>query len=296
MAREFNDSTSNYLKVSTPAISTGPCTLFCWAKRDTTDDAEALITVTETGAGPGLLKLEATVSNLLFASHAQDGGSGSSALNTGFTSGSWHACCGVFHSTTSRYAWVDGSAGSQDTNSRTWPTGLAATLVGATETASIGDPFDGQIAEVGIWDVALTDAEVVSLSAGMCPMMVRPQSLVAYWPLHAGSGAGNEFDWVGGLTLTETGTVTAAEHPPRIIYPHDQVGAIRIPWFFEPDWVGENPMREFSSVPKAENPPRLVYPQTNVEPVTPSTFQIYEDWVGNFPLRKRGSVLKKPHP
>ncbi len=43
--------------------------------------------------------------------------------------------------------------------------------------------FDGRIAEVAIWDVILTADEAAILSKGYSPLFVRPQNLVAYWPL-----------------------------------------------------------------------------------------------------------------
>jgi hypothetical protein len=84
--------------------------------------------------------------------------------------------------------------------------------------------------------------------------MVRPDSLVSYWPFFQGSGAADEGDWVGGFTLTENSVITATAHPPRIIYPHVQEPPISAFWPMEPDWVGENPMRIFGTVNKAEHP------------------------------------------
>ena len=53
-----------------------------------------------------------------------------------------------------------------------------------------------------------------SLAAGVCPLLVRPTSLVFYAPLVRTLTQ----DIRGGLTLTNTNTVTVGDHP-RIIYP-----------------------------------------------------------------------------
>jgi hypothetical protein len=66
----------------------------------------------------------------------------------------------------------------------------------------------GQIAEVGIWNVALTDAEIASLADGMTCDKVRPQSLVFYAPL-----VRDLQDVRGGLTITNNNTATVAVHP-----------------------------------------------------------------------------------
>jgi hypothetical protein len=43
--------------------------------------------------------------------------------------------------------------------------------------------FSGDIAEVGIWNIDLTAAEVASLAKGVSPALIRPQNHVAYLPL-----------------------------------------------------------------------------------------------------------------
>ena len=66
---------------------------------------------------------------------------------------------------------------------------------------------DGKLAEVGIWNVALTAAEIASLAKGMTCDKVRPQSLVFYAPL-----VRNLQDVRGGLTITNNNTATVATH------------------------------------------------------------------------------------
>lgn len=63
-------------------------------------------------------------------------------------------------------------------------------------------------AEVGIWNVALTAAEVASLAKGMTCDKIRPQNLVFYAPL-----VRDLQDTKGGLTITNNNTATVANHP-----------------------------------------------------------------------------------
>lgn len=72
--------------------------------------------------------------------------------------------------------------------------------------------FDGRIAEVGIWNAALTAAEIASLAKGMTCDKVRPQNLVFYAPL-----VRDLIDQKGGLTITNNNGATVANHPR--IYP-----------------------------------------------------------------------------
>lgn len=51
--------------------------------------------------------------------------------------------------------------------------------------------MEGDISEVGYWNVALTDADVAVLAKGVSPLLVRPEGLVAYWSLAAIKGKGD---------------------------------------------------------------------------------------------------------
>ena len=68
--------------------------------------------------------------------------------------------------------------------------------------------MNGLIAEVGIWNVALTADEIASLADGMTCDKVRPQSLVFYAPL-----VRELQDVKGGLTITNNNGATVANHP-----------------------------------------------------------------------------------
>jgi len=72
--------------------------------------------------------------------------------------------------------------------------------------------MNGLIAEVGIWNVALTVAEIASLAKGITCDKVRPQSLVFYAPL-----VRDLSDQKGGRAITNNNGATVANHPR--IYP-----------------------------------------------------------------------------
>jgi hypothetical protein len=125
---------------------------------------------------------------------------------TGCTSGVWHHACGVHTSLSSRTIYLDG--GSSATNTATLTTsGIDSLYIASFEPGSSSD-LDGQIAEVGIWSVALTAAEIASLAKGMTCDKVRPQSLVFYAPL-----VRDLIDAKGGLTITNNNGATVAAHP-----------------------------------------------------------------------------------
>jgi len=85
--------------------------------------------------------------------------------------------------------------------------------------------MDGCWAETAIWTVKLTDAEVVEYQAGICPLLIRPQSLLFYDPAISGERP----DQIEGIVPSVTGSLTEIPHPPGIIYPAK-------PWV--PAWYG----------------------------------------------------------
>lgn len=85
------------------------------------------------------------------------------------------------------------------------------TIGGFLYSGSSAQSFNGTIAEAGIWNVALTDAEIASLAAGFTPGQVRPQSLTFYAPLLR-----DLIDVRGGRTITNINSATVATHP-RVI-------------------------------------------------------------------------------
>lgn len=149
--------------------------------------------------------------------YAQDPSlSGQSVTPNATTAGVWAHCAGVWASSTSRTAYLDGVAGPTDTT--TVAPGHNAVALGYNKGAA-GFYFNGAIAEVGLWSAALTVEELAALAKGISPLLIRPAALVAYWPL-SGTGAIERDYWRDrdDLTAAGTGTPAIADHP-RILRP-----------------------------------------------------------------------------
>lgn len=185
MAREFDDNQANYLTTEA-VVSSGPVTFACWAWLHDGVGTDTLISITDSGASGAIVLRHST--STLEVKVTTDGNSTALATSASIRGSEWAHCCGVFASTASRTCYTNGVAGIEDTNIRAWPTGLDNTSLGITFEEVVDDEMDGLMAEVGIWNAALSDAEVASLAAGMSPLMVRPQSLVGYWPLNGRYG------------------------------------------------------------------------------------------------------------
>jgi len=143
------------------------------------------------------------------------GGSGFTEAETSatYSTSTWQHAGAVFTSTTSRTAYLNGANAVNDTTSLVAPSGVNRITVGRVPTSGFGNMFGG-IAEVAIWNVALTAAEMLVLNpaSGMfvSPLAVRPSGLVFYSRLMG--QASPEIDRMRGLNLTVNSGVRF-DHP-----------------------------------------------------------------------------------
>jgi hypothetical protein len=185
-----------------------PATIACWVKFDTAGTGNwAVVSIGESANPSHRLVMLRTTSQIA----AQSVGSAdvrAATLTGTITTNTLYHVATVFSSTTLRDVYLDGVAGVTNTQTSTVNT-LNELLVGARRSgASAGLFHDGIVAELGIWNVALTAAEIASLADGMTCDKVRPQSLVFYAPL-----VRDLQDVRGGLTITNNGGATVANHP-----------------------------------------------------------------------------------
>lgn len=137
----------------------------------------------------------------------------------GFSTGAWNHCYGEYSGTTWKVVANNGTPGT------------SVDAVGPrdnNETCAIGAQFqagptyanwfNGAIAELGVWNRALNAGEILALSKGIAPPVLR-QGLVMYTPLVRDlvSPAGG-----GGWTLTVSGS------PPTVV-PHVRVLNVKRP-------------------------------------------------------------------
>lgn len=209
MAYEFNGTTQYLSVASNPA--TLPFTLYgkaitTSATADATILALGLSSVTNGGTyriyfnGSGASDPVAMqISNASFAYQANSSSS--------FSTSVWQDVVGSAVATNSRTVWLNGANKGTQTDNATEQT-RDRIGIGALVRSNVIGYLPGQAAEIAIWEVALTDAEVTSLSKGFKPHRVRPQSLIFYAPL-----VRNIQDVSGALAITNNNTATVANHP-----------------------------------------------------------------------------------
>lgn len=154
--------------------------------------------------------------------------------NTEVTTGSWHHFGGVLDFAndliTPYYEGVAENSGAVTFGNSTYTHGSTSSTdgigKGVGDTILITDvQWDGRIAEVAVWAGDIGASGYAMLNKGFSPLLVRPDLLVAYWPLMGRYSP--EIDLISGENATINGTIAQADHQ-RIIYP-TRPQAINVP-------------------------------------------------------------------
>ena len=208
MAQAFNGS-NQYLSTASSPVLNVPITLAFWARTSASANNTA-VAVGESGGGTHRQQIQFYTG---LVSAATVGSAGASFANSSVnpTSNQWAHAVGVFSAVNSRLIYFNGANTGNNTVSNS-TNNANAIYIGARNSNGVGLYFSGDIAEVGVWNVALTAAEIASLAKGMTCDKIRPQSLVFYAPL-----VRDLQDVKGGLTITNNNAATVAAHPR--IYP-----------------------------------------------------------------------------
>ena len=212
MALEFIDGSSEYLSNANAILTNEPMTMACWFNADTTTTGYTIISIGDTTDSNSYWNMNLSASGEVSAAKLENVGFnyGESLTTTTFSAGVWHHACATFTSDTLRTSYLDGGGKGTNTTNVVDPSPVLSTFIGAIADATPSVYMDGEIAEVAIWDVALSDDQVAMLAIGYSPLLVSARNLVAYWPLIGRDSP--EIDRIGGFNMTLNGTPTADPH------------------------------------------------------------------------------------
>ena len=213
MAYEFTAASSQYLSASVAPVTTYPLTLAAWIYPTSTASPTAIVSIENTSTGHRFILQQNVVNgNHIQATAVDATAAAGRSVTSGLATNAWQHAAGTFSTNNSDNwtAYLNGSSANQSASASETraPSTVNSAKIGARTGASLGLYFAGLIAEVGIWNVALTQPEIASLAKGMTCDKVRPQSLVFYAPL-----VRDLQDVRGGLTITNNNTATVANHP-----------------------------------------------------------------------------------
>lgn len=211
MAYDF-DGIDDYIEATSAVVTVVPVTMACWVNPDNvTTNFTPLALSADTGTERLMLQLAGALSGDPVRAVTQGGGVAAVvATAAAFTANTWQHVAARFSANNNRRAYRNGIGGTANTASLT-PTGLNRTNIGCNYGAGVRTGFhDGEVAEVGIWDVALDNDEIAALADGFRCSLIRPNNLVFYAPIIR-----QVDDYARSVSLTTSGAVVSV-NPRRI--------------------------------------------------------------------------------
>lgn len=218
MAVSFDDAVPNYLEVQDTPITAPPFTMACWAQTDDVNIVETMMSIASSSApyDRHMLWLENAAGDPVCVMTGH-----SAKTTTGVTVNVPFHACGVWAAVNDRRAYINGGSKGTDNWSEA-PSGIDRVAIGRLCDSTPSSYWSGKIWEAAIWDIALMDEEVAILAKGFSPLFVRPQNLVAYWPLHKTHGfeyPPGRIDRVGGYHFTNASGYPSDDEHGKILYP-----------------------------------------------------------------------------
>jgi hypothetical protein len=218
MARLFTSASSQYLENTSAVLTSMPFTMACWFRSSDITTTQTAMALGASGSNDrwALFLAGAQAGDFLQAASVQSGTTTAAATTTGFLADTWHHGCAVFASANSRSIYIDGGSKGSNAGSST-PGTPNRTSIGARNSSGVYGVFmSGRIADAGIWNVALSDAEVAALAKGLHPTRMRPDALVAFWELCGDDSPEPDWHLIGGTryAMTLANAPTKAAHAP----------------------------------------------------------------------------------
>lgn len=203
MAYNFVRVNSSVISGNVPIIDY-PLTISCWFNTSLTNTNQILVGLYDTGNVSNcalLLRPTALLSVSSRASSSTVFANSSASHSTNI----WHHACGVWSSSSSRSVYLDASNVGTNTTTRAL-NGIQNINIGnSTIVASVG--LQGNIGEIGIWDLALDARDIVSLSKSLSPRLIKPNNLIFYSPLIR-----NTYDYTGTSSISAVNSPTVTNH------------------------------------------------------------------------------------
>lgn len=109
---------------------------------------------------------------------------GDARTTTGYTTNTWHHAGFVEASSQDHRVYIDGGSKHSDVTNDEAPLLAGKMVIGALAySGGWVHYFYGKICQVAMWNIALSDAEMLQLSQGVSPTTIQSDNLVAFWPL-----------------------------------------------------------------------------------------------------------------
>lgn len=224
MGIKYTDGSNEYLLISQNLIGTDVFTWMCWFFLESQTGFDQTFMMSGDGDvgqddGYHRLQYDDSINDIRFS--FRNGPTEHAITTSGANIGGWNHCLAFRASATDAQCFLNGDAGGSNSTS---VTGVDARTnffsVGMSRDDTPGDPCDGILAEIAIWNIALSDdADRQALAAGMSPLLVRPDALIRYFPC---VNLADLNDRLSSTTLTAFNTPISGDHP-KIFRPSSQL-------------------------------------------------------------------------
>lgn len=224
MARLFTRASSEYLSISQSPIVTEPFTFACWFFLADVTNHHRLFVIEDDQSSVYRYSLSAvgSVAGDPVRVNCYRSTMSNADSTSGYTASKWHHACGVIKAENDKKVYLDGGNSGTDTTAHGTSGTIDMVNIGVWyQNGGLNNPSDGRIAEAAIYNAALTENEVARLAQGYSPLLIRPDALVAYWPLFH-----NDVDYVGKYHMTPYNSPSWAIHKPGIIYPNPRISHV----------------------------------------------------------------------
>ncbi len=217
-ARTFHYGASQFYESQTAPVTTYPFTVSCWFRSTSAATNQAVVCLSYTGDSR---RFQIVVRDPITLAVVTNTGTVGVNVTSSvpFIVGEWTSAIAVCASSTSQIIYVNGSGAGTNTTSMPL-SGLNRFQIGTRVAGTYGAYFDGDIADVAVFNVALTDEEIAMLSGGgvfakrIDPRKIRAgntNGLKSYIPLW-GIDPVNEHDLLRG-NINASNAPAASEHP-----------------------------------------------------------------------------------
>jgi hypothetical protein len=202
MAFTFPNSTNTRLSKAYSGLAY-PFTMACWGMISSNPSSyRVLMSVHNTVSNNNYISMyvyRATNNYLLLSIMTSGSQTYAQSTNTININEPFHAV-GVCAGNTTRYVYLNGTYTNGLTASRVMPS-ITEYGVGYNYNGAYYNPMHGPISYPTLWNVALTQQEILALYCGINPLNIRPNNIVMCHPLYE-----NGIDIVGHYHLNFTGT------------------------------------------------------------------------------------------
>lgn len=205
----FVRASSQYCSVGAAVVASTPLTLCGWFMSDGDANSQEILSVCNSAASGDGWRLNINgATQVVRAITSASGANRLAATTAQFNANQWYFAAAVFASSTSRIAYLNLAASTEETTSA-MPTTPTATSIGRLEFLTPINHFSGWLSDLRVYNRALSAAELAELYLLGLAGHRRAYSYVqSYVGIVSSSFTGSAAVTIGGVTCSATATFT----------------------------------------------------------------------------------------